>query len=348
MILDGDDAPGETAVGSAAAAASTETKAPKADSVVLGAVALARAAALDEATEPGTPGTARVGEHLGAVMDAERVALHRFTCTDPGYAGWVWTVQLSRVPRAKVATIDDVLLLPGDGSLLAPAWVPYDERIRPGDLGVGDVLSTAVDDPRLVLSGCALPPAFADVDADIDEALWWELGLGRPRVLSAWGRDDAAERWWEGDAGPEAAIARAATGACVDCGFFIGLNGGLGRLFGVCGNELAPDDGRVVATEHGCGAHSEAVVEVASRWADLAPADELEQVDVATLPDEAETTQEETAQAETARADVDLAALVEPELAAEPVVDSASEPEPEPEPDLASEPAPEAEESEHS
>ena len=273
VIVPGEGAP--EAVEAVAAEPEAAAKAPKADSVVLGAVALAREAALDDATEPGTPGAARVGQHLGAVMEAERVALHRFACTDPGYVGWVWTVQLSRIPRAKVATIDDVLLLPGEGSLLAPAWVPYDERIRPGDLGVGDVLGTAEDDPRLVLSGSAFP---AEDSVEVDEALWWELGLGRPRVLSAWGRDDAAERWWEGDQGPEAPIARAAPGVCADCGFYVGLTGGLGRVFGVCSNALAPDDGRVVATEHGCGAHSEAVVETASRWADPAPADDLEQV----------------------------------------------------------------------
>ena len=35
------------------------------------------------------------------------------------------------------------------------------------------------------------------------------------------------------------------------------LSGSLGALFGVCANEWSPDDGRVVAFDHGCGAHSE-------------------------------------------------------------------------------------------
>jgi hypothetical protein len=37
------------------------------------------------------------------------------------------------------------------------------------------------------------------------------------------------------------------------------MAGPLGRVFGVCANEYAPDDGRVVSLDHGCGAHSEAV-----------------------------------------------------------------------------------------
>jgi hypothetical protein len=30
-------------------------------------------------------------------------------------------------------------------------------------------------------------------------------------------------------------------------------------VFGVCGNVYAPDDGRAVSVDHGCGAHSEAL-----------------------------------------------------------------------------------------
>ena len=36
------------------------------------------------------------------------------------------------------------------------------------------------------------------------------------------------------------------------------MAGPLADLFGVCANEYANDDGRVVALNHGCGAHSEA------------------------------------------------------------------------------------------
>ena len=44
------------------------------------------------------------------------------------------------------------------------------------------------------------------------------------------------------------------------CGFLVPMAGSLGRVFGVCANEYAPDDGRVVSLDHGCGAHSEAVL----------------------------------------------------------------------------------------
>jgi hypothetical protein len=43
---------------------------------------------------------------------------------------------------------------------------------------------------------------------------------------------------------------------CRDCGFFLPLDGSLGAVFGVCGNELSAD-GHVVDKEYGCGAHSD-------------------------------------------------------------------------------------------
>ena len=49
----------------------------------------------------------------------------------------------------------------------------------------------------------------------------------------------------------------------------IRLSGALGRVFGVCSNERTPFDGRVVSHDHGCGAHSEVLLESA------APVDEL-------------------------------------------------------------------------
>jgi hypothetical protein len=65
---------------------------------------------------------------------------------------------------------------------------------------------------------------------------------------------------------PDAAIATAApkTARCVTCGFYLPLAGAMRQAFGVCGNMFAPDDGRAVSNDHGCGAHSEALAENAT------------------------------------------------------------------------------------
>jgi hypothetical protein len=216
------------------------------DAVIAGAVDLAR-----EAAETDAPGL--VGEHLGVERDDERSGTHYFATLDPAYRGWRWAVTVSRAPRSKVPTVDDVVLLPGEGALLAPEWVPWNERLRPGDLGVGDLLPTEADDIRLV-------PTFFSTDDDEGAMLAFELGLGRPRMLSFDGRVDAVERWYAGDRGPEAPIARSAPASCATCGFYVPLSGAFRQAFGACANEYAPDDGRVVSVDHGCGAHTEAVV----------------------------------------------------------------------------------------
>ena len=92
-------------------------------------------------------------------------------------------------------------MLPGDAAIVAPVWVPWSERVQPGDLRPGDLFPTHADDPRL-------EPGFTDTGAPEDVlTVVEELGLGRERVLSPLGREDAAERWYGGDFGPSAAIA---------------------------------------------------------------------------------------------------------------------------------------------
>jgi hypothetical protein len=221
---------------------------PKLDAVGAEAVEAARAGLVDLVPER------EVGEHLGVLPEAGKVVTHLFACRRPGYRGWRWSVTVSRAPRQKTVTVDEVVLLPGDDALVAPPWVPWRERVQPGDLGPGDLLPTEDDDARLV-------PGYADPDEGVDpdelRTLADELGLGRPRVLSAEGREDAAERWYDGAAGPEAPIAQAAPAPCATCGFLVRMAGPLIRVFGVCANGYANDDGRVVSFDHGCGAHSE-------------------------------------------------------------------------------------------
>jgi len=212
-------------------------------------VALARSAAHDEA------GTDRaIGDYVGAVAEDEAAVTASFSAVLRGYSGWRWSVTLAHPDQqAGGWTISEVVLLPGPDALLAPAWTPWDQRVRQGDLGVGDLLPTTEDDERLV-------PAYLQSDDPAIDEVAMELGLGRVRVLGRDGRADVAERWHDGPFGPGDEMAVAAPGRCGSCGFFLSLSGSLGGMFGACGNELAPADGRVVDVEYGCGAHSEAAL----------------------------------------------------------------------------------------
>ena len=208
------------------------------------AIELARHA-LEEITDPIT-----VGEYLAAAPEAERLVTHLFDCTLSGYRGWRWAVTLSRVPRSRTATVCEMALLPGEEALLAPAWVPWAERLEPGDITRSDRLPRKETDERL-------EPGWEATGEDADAVALDQLDLGRPRVLSAQGVASAAERWYGGDHGPDAEGVRKAHATCSTCGFFLPMAGALRAIFGVCANEWAADDGSVVSLDHGCGAHSE-------------------------------------------------------------------------------------------
>jgi hypothetical protein len=291
----------------------------------------------------------QVGPHVGIEVGGDRVVTHLFASLNPAYVGWRWAVTVTRAARSKVVTVSESVLLPGPDSLLAPPWVPWTERVRPGDLKAGDLMPARSDDSRLV------PVVAIAGEAgllDWDETETWRLagdvgafpagepgqpgasadagpsdgpgasadtgpsngpgggageagesvaraatgsrtrtrrrtgprgrdrtpGLVRPaRVLSATGRDEASLRWYTSEQGPDSPLASAAPANCVTCGFMVRLSGPLGRVFGVCANEFAPDDGKVVSVDHGCGAHSDGAAGVSAVEAgEVAPAvDEL-------------------------------------------------------------------------
>jgi len=231
------------------------------DQALVAAVDQARAAAVEEA------GADRVGEHLWAVAEGDRVVTHSFACAARGYRGWRWAVTVARAPRSRHVTVSEVVLLPDRDAVIAPAWLPWSDRLAPGDLGVGDALPYRADDPYLEQGYEQVPssdpgdPDAGLLDDGTDRLARWELGLGRPRVLSLLGREAAASRWYASDRGPTGEEALNATAACASCGYFLPLAGGMRQVFGVCANEWSPSDAKVVSLDHGCGAHSETDVE---------------------------------------------------------------------------------------
>lgn len=197
-----------------------------------------------------------VGEFLQLdVIDGFRV--FRFASTHAGYVDWRWSCSMS----TDSDTINEVWMEPGPASLVAKPWVPWSARIQPGDLEPGDVVATDPDDYRLV-------PGYANVvEEELSEPLsptYWEIGLGRQRALSSEGVADAVYRWREGEHGPRTQFARYADLPCSSCGWLLTIGGRLGQAFGVCANPISPSDGRVVTMDHGCGAHSETVVDAPS------------------------------------------------------------------------------------
>lgn len=117
-------------------------------------------AALHEITPADT-----VGPAAGYTAEDDGVVSLRFHTRLSGYPGWFWTVSVAVVDDSD-PTVLEVELLPGDGALLAPDWVPWATRLAEYQAAQaaaaaadGDDLDDDDDDDDL-----------DDVDADDDES----------------------------------------------------------------------------------------------------------------------------------------------------------------------------------
>lgn len=182
-----------------------------------------------------------VGKHLGVTV-RDGLGIHRFESRTPGYSGWEWVAVLTCVPGTEDLTVNEVSLQAGESAHLPPEWVPYEDRVRPGDLGPGDVLPPKHDDERL-----AEPADLADEDG-------FARNPAAELVLSEKGLRAAAKRW-RAARGRGTAMARRAEHKCATCAFFLPWAEN-SVSYGICSNEFSAD-GRVVDARYGCGAHSE-------------------------------------------------------------------------------------------
>jgi hypothetical protein len=98
--------------------------------------------ALLEVTPPAT-----VGEFVGETDEGDHVVSYRFATTLTGYPGWNWAVAVAYLPGEE-PTIVESELLPAEGALLAPDWVPWSERMddyRAAQLALGEAAAESDD-----------------------------------------------------------------------------------------------------------------------------------------------------------------------------------------------------------
>lgn len=114
---------------------------PKLDTLLAEAVDTARLSLAEIA------GESEIGEHLGVTAEGERLVTHRFISHKKGYQGWTWFATLARVPRAKAKdlTVCEVGIIAGEDSLLAPAWVPWADRLAKEEIEAVEAEHSAVE-----------------------------------------------------------------------------------------------------------------------------------------------------------------------------------------------------------
>jgi hypothetical protein len=77
-------------------------------------------------------GAETIGGPLGFVDEGDGVITVHLASLMRGYPDWRWTVSIARIDDAE-PTVLETELTPGDGALLAPAWVPWEDRVVSDD-----------------------------------------------------------------------------------------------------------------------------------------------------------------------------------------------------------------------
>lgn len=120
------------------------TSKPEPDERLVGAHDLALQA-LHEITPAST-----IGPAAGYFVEDDGTVSLRFENRLAGYPGWYWIVTVARVDDDE-PTVLEAELLPGDGALLAPEWVPWAERLaeyraHQAELAEQSAAASAADD----------------------------------------------------------------------------------------------------------------------------------------------------------------------------------------------------------
>lgn len=124
-------------------------------------VAVATAALLE------ITGQETVGPLVGVEPVEDGVLNVIFPCALAGYPGWRWTVSVATV-EADAPSVLELDLLPGEGALVAPEWVPWANRLADYQAGrVQDDDDVDDDDDEDVIDLDELDDDLEDLD-DID------------------------------------------------------------------------------------------------------------------------------------------------------------------------------------
>ncbi|MCK8468282.1 DUF3027 domain-containing protein [Microbacterium sp. KSW4-16] len=139
------------------------TSKPDADARLIGAHDLALAA-LREITPASS-----IGPAAGYLPEDDGSVSLRFENRLAGYPGWYWTVTIARVDDED-PTVLEVELLPGEGALLAPEWVPWAERLAEYRAHQAELAEAAAADGDGESPDDELDDdADDDLDEDLDE-----------------------------------------------------------------------------------------------------------------------------------------------------------------------------------
>ena len=88
-----------------------------------------------------------IGDPAGEVVESDGVVSVLFECALPGYPGWKWTVSVSTLADAEPSVLE-VELMPAEGALLSPDWVPWSDRLaeyKAAQIAAGEIVDDSDD-----------------------------------------------------------------------------------------------------------------------------------------------------------------------------------------------------------
>jgi hypothetical protein len=89
-----------------------------------------------------------IGDPAGEVAESDGVVSVLFETALPGYPGWKWTVSVATV-EGSAPTVLEVELMPAEGALLSPDWVPWSDRLadyKAAQIAAGEEVDESDDD----------------------------------------------------------------------------------------------------------------------------------------------------------------------------------------------------------
>jgi len=89
-----------------------------------------------------------IGDPAGEVVESDGVVSVLFDCALPGYPGWKWTVSVATLD-GEAPSVLEVELMPAEGALLSPDWVPWSDRLaeyKAAQLAAGEEVESDDDD----------------------------------------------------------------------------------------------------------------------------------------------------------------------------------------------------------
>lgn len=109
--------------------------------------------------------TASIGALVGEQVESDGAVSVIFASAMRGYPGWNWTVSIAHIEGSE-PTVLEAELMPAEGALLSPDWVPWSERLA--DYKAAQAVTEAADAEKMATDESSSSDDYDD-DDDLDD-----------------------------------------------------------------------------------------------------------------------------------------------------------------------------------